>query len=234
MLGKIKKEVLEANRLLIVNGLAVLSWGNLSAINDDRTLVCIKPSGVGIDKLKISDIVVVDLHGNILEGKYNPSSDTATHIEIYKAFTEVKSVAHTHSNYATAFAQACIPIKCIGTTHADHFYGDIPVINKLKENDIITNYEKNCGTYITDYYKHNNISPEHIPACLLPSHGPFIWGQSIQETLENTIILEEVAKLNFLTINITPVKNNLDSCLLNKHFFRKHGVNAYYGQKKKI
>lgn len=233
MLEKLKKEVFEGNSQLITSGLAVLSWGNLSAINNDRTLICIKPSGMRVDEISEHDIVVVDLQGNVVEGKYNPSSDTATHIEIYKAFKDVISVAHTHSTYATAFAQACVPIRCIGTTHADHFYGDIPVIDKLREKNINKNYERNCGLYITSFFKKNNLNPKNMSACLLPFHGPFIWGGAVAETIENAIILEQVAKLNFLTINISSIKDPLDPNLLDKHFFRKHGANAYYGQRKK-
>lgn len=220
MLNQLKKEVYQANLGLWQNGLVILGEGNVSAITDDRKYIVIKPSGVEHEKVRKEDMVVVDLEGKKVEGKLNPSVDTQIHLEIYRAFTQIKSVIHTHSVYATIFAQKKEPIPCLGTTHADAFYGDIPLARELTDEEIKGEYEKNTGKII------NEVLNINIPAVLVPSHGPFVFGISVKDALNNAVILEKVAKMALFTGSKQP----MNRALLDKHYQRKHGQNKYYGQ----
>lgn len=240
---KLRKNVLEANRKLVEYGLVMFTWGNASAINREKGIVAIKPSGVDYEKMKAEDIVLVDLSGKIIEGSKKPSVDLQTHLEIYKAFPEVGGVVHTHSTYATAFAQAREKIHCLGTTHCDHFYGDIPVTRIPKKKDLFE-YEKNTGIIIADTFRKKKIDPMKMQACLVAGHGPFVWGSSAMEAAKNSAILEEIAYMNTLTGNIRNSRNifekiigfcrrrKVPSHILHKHFERKHGKDSYYGQSK--
>jgi L-ribulose-5-phosphate 4-epimerase len=231
MLEDLKAQVLEANKQLVKLKLVIHTWGNVSAIDPSRKYVVIKPSGVSYSKMKEEDMVVVDLQGNIVEGSLKPSSDTATHLEIYRAFPSTGSVVHTHSTYATAFAQARRFIVCFGTTHADHFNGYVPVIPILPEEKVIENYEKNIGLSIVNYYNEKDLNASYISACLVAGHGPFVWGKTVKESVYNSHVLEEVARMNYLTETLNPNFDQIPKYLREKHFFRKHGENAYYGQK---
>jgi len=229
---QLKQIVYEANMELVKNNLVVLTWGNVSQIDRDKGLVVIKPSGVNYNKLKPEDMVVVDLNtGKVVEGKLNPSSDTPTHLEIYKAFKDVNGIVHTHSTFATAWAQAGRSIPALGTTHADAFYGTIPCVNKLTKAEIEKNYEGNTGKAIVKYFNNNKLCPVAMPAVLLQSHGPFAWGKDAMSAVKNAITLESVAKMAYLTLNINPEVKDIDKYLSDKHYNRKHGKNAYYGQK---
>ena len=227
MLEDIKKRVFEANILLKKSGLVVLTWGNVSEIDRKNGYIVIKPSGVSYDKMTLEDMVVTDLDGNVVEGKLKPSSDLATHIELYRAFPEIGAVTHTHSRRATAFSQAGVPIKPFGTTHADTFYGAVPVTRKLTDKEITGEYEKETGKVIIEAFK--DINPMDMPAVLVNSHGPFTWGKDALKSVENSIILEEVATMALDTIQLNP-EATLQNELLDKHYLRKHGKNAYYGQ----
>ena len=230
MLEQLKKQVCDANIRLKESGLITLTWGNVSQIDRKSGLVVIKPSGVSYDNMTPDDMVVVDLDGNVVEGKLNPSSDLPTHLELYKHFADIGGVTHTHSRWATIFSQACMPIPAFGTTHADAFYGDVPCTRKLTPQEIEDAYEKNTGTVIVEAFK--DINPSDIPAVLVSSHGPFTWGKDANKSVENSIILEEVAMMAFNTVLL-----NQNACiqqeLMDKHYFRKHGANAYYGQTEK-
>ena len=228
MLENLKQKVCEANILLKSSGLITLTWGNVSEIDDDTKLVVIKPSGVDYSVMKPSDMVVVDLDGNVIEGQLNPSSDLPTHLEIYKAFGDIKAVTHTHSRWATIFSQAGKTLKALGTTHADTFYGDVPCTRRLTEDEIAGDYEKNTGKIIVEAFK--DINPSDIPAVLVNSHGPFIFGTSAKKSVENAIVLEECAMMAYYTQSLAP-DITMQSELLDKHYFRKHGSGAYYGQK---
>lgn len=232
MLEDLKKIVLKVNKNLVDLGLVKLTFGNMSAIDDSLKFVAIKPSGVDYNSLKEKDIVILDLDGKIIEGDKRPSSDTPSHLEIYRNFLGIKSVIHTHSTYATIFAQAKLPIKCFGTTHADYFFGRIPVSRDLHKKEIISNYELNTGKVIVETFKKNNLAYLDIPACLVANHGPFVWGSSIEKTLENALILEEIAKMNIEVNKLNSNATEISKDLLNKHFLRKHGKDAYYGQVK--
>ena len=221
MLEELKQEVCEANKSLPTYGLVIFTEGNASGISDDGKYVVIKPSGVSYDEMKPEDMVVVDIEGNKIEGKYNPSTDTPTHLEIYKKFKDVKSIIHTHSTYATMFAQIKKPIPCLGTTHADNFYGDIPVTRELTDDEINNDYEKNIGKVLCE------ILNMDVPAILVASHGPFIVGESIKKAVNNAAVLEKVALMAFNTGSQTPI----NAALLDKHYKRKHGEGRYYGQK---
>lgn len=227
MLEQLKQRVYEQNLALVKHGLVVLTWGNVSAIDRQTGLVVIKPSGIDYATMKVQDMVVVDLHGNVIEGDCRPSSDMPTHLELYKAFPEIGGVVHTHSTYAVAFAQAGKSITAYGTTHADAFYGDVPCTRSLTAEEIQTEYEKNTGTVIVETVADYNA----IPAILVKNHGPFIWGISPEKAVENAVTLEEVAKMATLTKRLNPGAKRVDQYLLDKHYFRKHGKNAYYGQK---
>ncbi|MBE6827993.1 MAG: L-ribulose-5-phosphate 4-epimerase [Ruminococcaceae bacterium] len=234
MLEQLKQEVFRANLLLKEYGLVVLTWGNVSAIDRESGLFVIKPSGVSYDTMKAEDMVVVDLDGNVVEGKLNPSSDTPTHLELYRQFKDIKAVVHTHSPWATSFAQAGREIKAYGTTHADFANRAIPCTRGLTKDEVATDYELNTGKVIVECFNNNRINPSDCPAVLIHRHGPFCWGKSAEKAVENALILEEVAKMAYRTEQIAEhgkKQPGIEDYLLDKHYQRKHGKNAYYGQK---
>lgn len=230
MLEQLKKEVLKANLDLVKNKLVILTWGNVSAIDRKTGLVVIKPSGVSYDTMTADDMVVVDLDGKVVEGNLRPSSDTPTHVAIYKLFPEVGGVVHTHSTYATAWAQAGLDIPNIGTTHADSFHRDVPCTGELTPEQIEEAYEAAQGDIIAECFKDKN--PMHTPAVLVKHHGPFTWGKTADEAVQNSVILEEVARMASISVALNPCIV-MNKNLVEKHFNRKHGKNAYYGQAKK-
>lgn len=225
---KLREKVYEANIRLYKSGLVTSTFGNVSGINRERSLVAIKPSGVLYERLAPGDMVLVDLDGNKIEGKLNPSSDTKTHVELYKAFTDIGGVAHTHSTYATAWAQAIKAIPCLGTTHADFFYGEIPCTGIIKDSGILKDYELETGRLIVDTFK--SIDYHDMKAVLVACHGPFSWGNNAEESVKICIALEEIAKTALYSIMIDPSLKNIKKSLLDKHYLRKHGRGAYYGQ----
>jgi len=227
MLEELKKQVYTANLNLVKHGLVLFTWGNVSGIDRKENLLVIKPSGVSYEEMEPGDMVVVDLSGNVIEGKYKPSSDTFTHIELYKAFTEIGGIVHTHSTYAVAWAQALKSIPAMGTTHADHFYGEIPCTRELTKEEVDRGYEKETGTVIIETF--NNINPLHMPGVLVGNHGPFAWGSTLEKAVYNAVVLEEVARMALFTVQLGN-DNPIRQYLLDKHFNRKHGKNAYYGQ----
>jgi L-ribulose-5-phosphate 4-epimerase len=231
MLEHLKKEVYKANMQLPKYGLVTFTWGNVSGIDRKKGLLVIKPSGVDYDELTPSDMVVLDLDGNQVEGELNPSSDTKTHIELYKAFPEIGGIVHTHSPYGVAWAQAGKDIPCYGTTHADYFYGPIPCARHLTDEEITEDYEKNTGKVIVETFQTRSISPTHVPAVVCASHGPFTWGKDAAEAVYHAVVLEEVAKMALLTRQVEPLTTTAPQNIQDKHFMRKHGANAYYGQK---
>jgi len=231
MLKKLKKQVYDANMLLPKYGLVTFTWGNVSAIDREKGLFVIKPSGVEYDSLTPDDMVVMDLDGNKIEGEYNPSSDTATHIEIYKAFPEVGGVVHTHSSYATSWAQAGRDIPCYGTTHADYFYGEIPCLRCLTKEEIDAAYEENTGHLIVNEFARLGKDPVAVPGVLCKNHGPFAWGKDGMEAVHNAVVIEEVAKMAYRAEVINKDVKPAPQELMDKHYYRKHGANAYYGQK---
>ena len=228
MLEKLKLEVYEANMLLVKHNLVTFTWGNVSGIDRERQLIVIKPSGVEYDKLSANDMVVVNMNGDVVEGELRPSTDTKTHLRLYKEFETIGGVCHTHSTYAVAWAQAGKDIPCFGTTHADYFYGSIPCARELTEQEIREDYEGNTGRVIVEAFK--NRSPIYVPGVICKSHGPFTWGKDAKQAVFNAVVLEEVAKMNTLTLQINPSASPASSAIQNKHFLRKHGPNAYYGQ----
>jgi L-ribulose-5-phosphate 4-epimerase len=228
MLEQLKEEVFKANIDLVKYGLVIFTWGNVSGIDRERGLIAIKPSGVSYDDMTADDMVIVDLDGKVVEGKYKPSSDTPTHLVLYKAFPKVGGVVHTHSEWATSWAQAGIPIPALGTTHADYFYGDIPCTRKLSEKEIQSNYEVETGNLIVEAFQ--KIDPLAIPSVIINGHGPFSWGTDAHNAVHNAVVLEQVAKMAHHTLTMNDVKG-IDQYLLDKHYMRKHGPNAYYGQK---
>ena len=230
MLDKLKKEVYEANFSLVKHNLVVLTWGNVSGIDRESGLVVIKPSGVNYDNMRIEDMVVVDLEGNIIEGNLRPSSDTPTHLELYKMYPNIGGVVHTHSSFATSWAQAKRDIPPYGTTHADTFYGPVPCTRDLEKTEIKDEYEKNTGLVIIETLTNRNIEVLSVPGIIISSHGPFSWGENAKKAVLNAVVLEEVAKMALMTENLNNNVNPIDSELQDKHYFRKHGVNAYYGQ----
>lgn len=230
MLEQMKKSVFEANRLLKDSGLIVLTWGNVSQIDRESGHIVIKPSGVSYDTMIAEGMVVVDLDGNVVEGDLKPSSDLPTHIELYKAFPEIGGITHTHSRWATVFSQAGVSIPALGTTHADAFYGTIPVTRKMTEQEIQGEYEKETGKVIVETFQ--AINPNEIPAVLVHSHGPFIWGKDAMKSVENAITLEEVSMMAYHALQLN-ANAQIQQALLDKHFLRKHGANAYYGQEGK-
>lgn len=230
MLDELKKEVYKANMLLKESGLVILTWGNASAIDRETGLIVIKPSGVEYDELSPNNLVVINMNGDVVEGDLKPSSDTKTHIELYKHFNSIGGIVHTHSRYATSWAQAGKEIPPFGTTHADTFYGNIPCTRPMSYEEIEGSYEKETGRVIVELFRNNNIDENNMGAVLVKSHGPFTWGQSVAEAVENAIILEETAKMAFNTELLNHNQEPIESVLLNKHFFRKHGKDAYYGQ----
>ena len=235
MLEELKQKVYEANLKLKTYNLIILTWGNVSAISDDGKYVVIKPSGVDYDKMTADMMVVTDLDGNVVEGNLRPSSDLATHLELYKNFPEIKSVVHTHSHWATVTAQAEMEIPCYGTTHADYFYGSVPVTRHLTKEEIADHYELNTGKVIVETLKEKNIDPLATPAILVCKHGPFTWGQNTVKSVENALVLEECAYMACLDRTLTQgTVQPAPQELMDKHYYRKHGKNAYYGQKEKI
>lgn len=228
MLEALKNEVLRANLELPKQGLVTYTWGNVSGIDREKGLVVIKPSGVRYEEMKVEDMVIVDLDGNIVEGHYKPSSDTPTHLEIYKAFSNIGGVVHTHSTWATTWAQAGRGIRAYGTTHADYFYGDIPCTRKMIEKEIKGEYEKETGRLIVETFK--KLDPKEVPAVLINSHGPFAWGKTPSDSVHNAVVLEELAKMAFNTEVLNSKVESMQEELLDKHFLRKHGKDSYYGQ----
>lgn len=231
MLNELKKEVFNANLELVKQGLVIYTWGNVSGIDREKGLVVIKPSGVSYDSMTADDMVVVDLEGNIVEGDLNPSSDTPTHLALYKLFKDIEGVVHTHSEYATSWAQAGCDIPSYGTTHADYFHGDIPCTRKLTKEEINNNYEFETGNVIIETIKERKYKPLEMPGVIVFNHGPFTWGKSPKEAVHNAKVMEEVAKMAFRTERINEYVKSIDETLLDKHYLRKHGSKAYYGQK---
>lgn len=231
MLKKLKEQVFQANLLLPKHGLVVFTWGNVSGIHREKGLVVIKPSGVSYDDMQAEDMVVVELEtGKVVDGKLKPSSDTATHIELYKAFPNIGGIVHTHSRWATTFAQAGRGVMALGTTHGDYFYGEIPCTRKMTKEEIEGEYEKETGVIIKETFAGKD--PDAIPAVLVHSHGPFVWGKDAVDAVHNAVVLEEVSFMNFHTLMLEPAMPSMQQDLLDKHFLRKHGANAYYGQTK--
>jgi len=230
MYEELKKRVYEANLKLAEYGLVILTFGNASEIDREKGVMAIKPSGVSYEKMTPDDIVVLDLNGKQVEGRLQPSSDTPTHLHLYASFPGIGGIAHAHSEYATAFAQAGVEIQCLGTTQADFYPGSIPVTRELREEEVASEYEFNTGRVIIERLK--NLNPDHYPACLVAGHGPFAWGKSGREAVDNLFMLEKIAKMAVLTKMINPGAESLKDYLIKKHFERKHGPKAYYGQKK--
>lgn len=227
---KLIKEVLEANLLLPKYGLVVFTWGNVSAVDRDRGLVVIKPSGVSYKIMDVEHMVVVDLDGNVVSGDHKPSSDTVTHLEIYKAFPGIGGIVHTHSKMATSWAQACRPIPALGTTHADYFYGEIPCTRKLNSDEIKDDYERNTGRVIVETFTNRRIDPLQVPGVLTAAHGPFAWGVNAADAVHNAVVMEECAEIAMNALLINPGVQSVEKELLDKHYLRKHGSKAYYGQ----
>jgi L-ribulose-5-phosphate 4-epimerase len=229
----LKEEVCRANLALVEAGLVVLTWGNVSGVDREAGIVAIKPSGISYRTLRPADIVLVSLEsGERLEGDLRASSDTPTHLVLYRDFRSIGAVVHTHSPFATSWAQAARPIPCLGTTHADHFYGPVPVTRQLTAEEIEADYEANTGKVVSERFLDRGLDPEQIPAVLLPGHGPFVWGPGPAEAVENATVLEETARMALYTLAIDPGAAELPQALLDKHFLRKHGPDAYYGQEK--
>lgn len=231
MLEQIKQDVYEANILLQKHNLVTFTWGNVSGIDREKNLFVIKPSGVAYEELSPEHMVVIDLEGNVVEGDLKPSSDTPTHLVLYNHFPDMTGVVHTHSSWAVTFAQAGIDLPAAGTTHADTFYGPVPVTRKMKESEVMNDYEKQTGDVIVETFAERKIDPNQVPAVLVNDHGPFTWGQSAYDAVHNAVVLEEVSKMTYRTMQLNPNNITMDPYLLDKHFLRKHGKNAYYGQK---
>ena len=232
MLKKLKHAVYEANMELPHRGLVTYTWGNVSGIDRERGLVVIKPSGVSYDELTPDDLVVLDLDGKVVDGKLNPSSDTKTHLELYKAFPEIGGIVHTHSPYAVGWAQAGRDIPAYGTTHADYFYGPVPCCRSLTEQEVEEDYERNTGLVIVETFRQRELDPVHVPGAICRNHGTFTWGKDAAQAVYHAVVLEEVAKMAVYTTQIAPDAQPAPQYVLDKHFLRKHGPNAYYGQKK--
>ena len=231
MLEELKQQVYEANMQLPRRGLVTYTWGNVSGIDREKGLFVIKPSGVEYDELTPAMLVVMDLNGNKVEGDLNPSSDTKTHLELYRAFSQLGGIVHTHSTHAVAFAQARRDLPAFGTTHADYFYGPVPCTRELTPEEIDEDYEKNTGKVIVETFKARGIDPLYVPGVLCASHGPFTWGKDAAQAVYHAVVLEEVARMAILTLTIDPGALPAPQHVLDKHFMRKHGPNAYYGQK---
>lgn len=229
MLESLKEEVLRANLQLPEYRLVTFTWGNVSGIDRESGLFVIKPSGVDYDRLTVDDLVVVDLDGRKVEGRLNPSSDTPTHLELYRAFPEIGGIVHTHSPWATSWAQAGRAVPCYGTTHADYFYGDIPCTRRLTDEEIDLAYEKNTGLVIIDVFRKRDIMS--VPGVLCTNHGPFSWGKNSAEAVHNAVVLEECAKMAYHTEQLMTYDMRAPKVLMDKHYFRKHGKDAYYGQR---
>lgn len=229
MLEKLKEKVLKANLELPAKGMVTYTWGNVSGIDRNSGLIAIKPSGVEYSTMTVDDIVLIDLEGKVVEGRLKPSSDAPTHVVLYNAFPNIGGVCHTHSRWATSWAQAGIGIPAYGTTHADYFYGEIPCTREMTKDEIESAYEENTGHVIVETFKGTN--PDYIPAVLVKNHAPFTWGKSADEAVHNSVVLEEVAMMAIQAKILTPEVKPMPQVLLDKHFLRKHGANAYYGQK---
>lgn len=227
-LAELKKRVCSANLELPKRGLVKYTWGNVSGIDRSLGVVVIKPSGIAYEEMTEKHMVVVDLNGQVVEGQLRPSSDTATHLQIYRAFPSVGGVVHTHSTWATVWAQANMPIPCYGTTHADYFYGQVPCTRPLAKEEIAEDYETNTGKLIVDTFA--KLDPTLMPGVLIAGHGPFTWGKDPEEAVHNSVVLEELAKMALFTRLLNPDVSPISQHLLDKHFLRKHGANAYYGQ----
>lgn len=228
LLKDLKEEVYKANLLLPKHNLITLTWGNVSGIDREKNHVVIKPSGVEYDKMKVEDMVVVDLEGNVIEGDLKPSSDTATHIELYKKFPNIGGVVHTHSMWCTTFAQAGLEIPILGTTHADYFVGPVPCTRIMTDNEIEGEYESQTGKVIVETFEDQDYM--EYPGVLVNNHGPFTWGEDAMKAVEMAIVMEEIAKLAYHTMNLNKEVSKIKDALINKHFYRKHGKDAYYGQ----
>lgn len=228
MLEQLKEEVFRANLQLPAHGLVTFTWGNVSGIDRESGLVVIKPSGVSYEEMTVEDMVVVDLEGKKVEGKLKPSSDTPTHIELYKAFPNIGGVVHTHSRWATSFAQAGMEIPAMGTTHADYFYGPVPCTRRMTPEEIKGWYEKETGTVIVERFA--DLDPDAIPGVLVHSHGPFAWGKDAADAVYHAVVMEEIAFMDFHAMMLSPGLGPMQQELLDKHYLRKHGKNAYYGQ----
>lgn len=231
MLEKLKQEVYEANLELVKQNLIKYTWGNVSGVDREKGLFVIKPSGVKYEELTVDDMVVCDMDGNVVEGKLSPSSDTKTHSEIYKNFPEVGGVVHTHSNWATIWAQACKDVPAYGTTHADTFYGSIPCARFLSKEEIDEDYERATGRLVVETFRERGINEMEVPGILLSGHGPFTWAKNASEAVYNAVVLEEVCKMSFYTEQLSPGISSIPDRVLDKHYLRKHGKDAYYGQK---
>lgn len=234
MLEDLKRQVYEANMQLPRLGLVNFTWGNVSGIDRGKGLFVIKPSGVPYEKLKPSDLVVVDLNGKVIEGDLRPSSDTPTHAVLYRHFLKIGGITHTHSPWAVSYAAAGRGIPVLNTTHADTFYGEVPVTRNLTANEIQGDYEKNTGKVIIDTFKKQHLSPAAMKAVLVNQHGPFTWGKNASESVYNAKVLEVIAEMNYHTLLLNPAIKPVSPQLLNKHYLRKHGKNAYYGQKNRL
>jgi L-ribulose-5-phosphate 4-epimerase len=228
MVEQLKEQVLQANLDLVKHGLVIFTWGNVSAIDRENDLVVIKPSGIPYSQLKVKDMVVLNLYGQVVEGILNPSSDAPTHLVLYRQFPGIGAIVHTHSNWATSWAQAGRSIPALGTTHADYFFGEIPCTRKMSGDEVLGNYEIETGKVIVETFK--DIDPVQVPGVLVNNHGPFSWGTSAGDAVHNAVVMEEIAKMAFRTLVLNP-EAKIDQFLLDKHFLRKHGANAYYGQK---
>lgn len=230
MLEELKQTVYDANMSLPSRGLVTFTWGNVSGIDRKRELIVIKPSGIEYEELSPEKMVVVDFEGNVVEGELNPSSDTATHVELYKQFKDIGGIVHTHSSWAVSFAQAGREIPVAGTTQGDYFYGAIPVTRKMRKEEIIEDYEKQTGTVIVETFNKKEIDPMQIPGVLVNDHGPFAWGKDANDAVHNAVVLETVAEMTYHSMQLNPEGIDMDQELLDKHYLRKHGENAYYGQ----
>jgi L-ribulose-5-phosphate 4-epimerase len=230
MYKELKQRVLEANLKLMDYGLVILTFGNVSEIDREKGVMAIKPSGVSYDRMKAEDMVVLDLSGKQVEGNLQPSSDAPTHLHLYTAFQSIGGIAHAHSDYATAFAQAGKEIPSLGTTQADYFPGPVPLTRELNEQEVTNEYERNTGRVIAERF--SRLDPLHFPACLVSGHGPFAWGKSAREAVDNLFAVEKIARMAALSLFINPEAKNLKDFLIKKHFERKHGPRAYYGQRK--
>jgi L-ribulose-5-phosphate 4-epimerase len=231
MTEELKQKVVEANKRLVFAGLVTLTWGNVSGIDRESGLIAIKPSGVDYDALTVGNIVVVSLDGTVVEGKFRPSSDTKTHLELYRHFKSIGAVVHTHSPHATAYSQAGRGLPCYGTTHADHFYGTVPICRALTAEEVQTDYEHFTGVSIVEHFQKESINPIEMPGVLLKHHAPFTWGTSVDKAVDNSVALEACAKMAIDSLALNPSLTAIPQHILNQHYLRKHGPNAYYGQK---
>ena len=231
MLEQLKEQVYKANLDLVRYNLVVLTWGNVSALSEDGQYVVIKPSGVSYDMMKPEHMVVSDRQGNVVEGNLRPSTDLPTHLVLYDVFPNIRGAVHTHSRWATALAQAQRDLTCYGTTHADYFFGTVPCTRPLTREEIDGAYEKNTGLIIAETFRNRNINPDAVPAVLVSKHGPFAWGPTPEKAVENALVLDECSHMALLTEQYNPAATPAETAILNKHYYRKHGAGAYYGQK---